>query len=399
MKNILLYENTRFWRSLKNIVVLLGYVGLLVGIIVYNTIQDNKYWRNQTSFYGHERNAINNIISGVEGQAQIAKDNDPDDIETHKEFERQYDFYRWQYLYSYQQMCMARHFHPEEAVERLQLTLERDRHMLQGLEKGYELLDHTQEEVKQRIAITEYILDKGITPLNSPHEMTATNFLTQLLTYPWILAILITIALLSIDIFSGDAEGGAYKNLYSQPLSRGKIYASKYLVRLFYSFIAIMGITALVFGLLALFKGMGSVNYPIPFAEASFHSLENTGTLTFLPWSQYILKALPLVCLTALFAMLLIGTASLLLNNTGNALNASFCILVLDFLARTLFPAESIFYMFWPLTAANTYDLLQGTYRFSALAYIILLSLSVLILYIGGALVLRKRDLTGGVES
>ena len=35
-----------------------------------------------------------------------------DDIETHKEFGRQYDFYRWQYLYSYQQMCMARHFHP-----------------------------------------------------------------------------------------------------------------------------------------------------------------------------------------------------------------------------------------------------------------------------------------------
>ena len=78
MKNILLYENTRFWRSLKNIVVLLGYVGLLVGIIVYNTIQDNKYWRNQADFYRYERNAINNIIrSRIPGRN--SKREEPDD--------------------------------------------------------------------------------------------------------------------------------------------------------------------------------------------------------------------------------------------------------------------------------------------------------------------------------
>jgi hypothetical protein len=143
---------------------------------------------------------------------------------------------------------MARFHHREEAIERLQLTVERDKHMLQGLEQGYELLDHTPEEVKQRIAINEFILENGLTPLNSPHEMKATNFLTQLINYPWILAILIALALLSIDIFSGDVEGGAYKNLYSQPIARGKIYAAKYLIRFFYSFVVIIGVTALVLG-------------------------------------------------------------------------------------------------------------------------------------------------------
>ncbi|MGI6362302.1 MAG: ABC transporter permease subunit [Bacillota bacterium] len=399
MKNVLLYEKTRFWRSTKNIVVLLGYVGLLVGIIIYNTILDNNYWRNQKDFYGYERNAINNVISEVESQAEIAKEREPDDTETHKEFERQYDFYRWQYLYSYQQMCMARFHHREEAIERLQLTVERDKHMLQGLEQGYELLDHTPEEVKQRIAINEFILENGLTPLNSPHEMKATNFLTQLINYPWILAILIALALLSIDIFSGDVEGGAYKNLYSQPIARGKIYAAKYLIRFFYSFVVIIGVTALVFGLIALFNGLGALNYPIPYNEASFQSFETTGTHSFLPWSQYILKAIPLFCLLSLFTMLLIGTASLLLKNTGNALNASFCILVLDFLARTLFPVESVFYMFWPLTTASINDVLQGAYKFSALSYLLLLGLSVLILYLGGGLILRKQDLTGGAES
>lgn len=397
MKKLLLYENTRFWRSTKNILVLLGYVAILVGIIIYNTVLDNNYWRNQKYVYGEEWNAINNIISEVQTEAEMAESLNPDDTATLEEIDKKYLFYRYQYLFNSRQRSMAKFYNLERAQERIELELLRDKHMLKGLETGYGFLSHTPEQVKQRIAFNEYILEQELTPLNSPHEMTATNFLIQLLGYPWILAVLIAIALLSIDIFSGDIEGGAYKILYSQPIHRGRIYAVKYLVRFLYSFTIITGLTVLIFGLLILVNGLGSVNYPIHYFQDSFRSLDTAGDLSFLPWSQYILKAIPLYCFLCLFVMLLIGTASLLLESTGNALNAAFCILVLDFLSRTLFPAESKFYMYWPLTAAEINGVLQGTHTASALAYLTLLSVSVIILFAGGRTILGKQDLTGGI--
>lgn len=399
MKGLISFENTRFWRSTKNIIVLLAYVAVLIGLIVYNSSLDKSYWNNQQGVLIYERGSINNIITEVQSRTATIEDLNPDDTETLAELEREYDYYRSQYLYNYQQHALARQHTPERNVERIDLDLQRDRHMLKGMEQGYEFFDQTKEEVLQRIAINEYILEQKLLPLNSPHEMTATNFLTQLLDYPWILAILIAIALLTIDIFSGDVEGGAYKNLYAQPIFRGRIYAAKYLVRFFYSFLIISGLTALVFAVLIPINGLGSVDYPQGFFLESFQSRDTTGALTFLPWSQYILRTIPLYCLLCLFVMLLIGTASLLLKNTGNALNASFCILVLDFLARTLFAPDSKFYTFWPLSAAGINGVLQGIYRSSALAYLILLGLSVIILYVGGALILRKQDLTVGMGS
>lgn len=397
MKGLIYYEHTRFWRSGKNIVVLLAFAVVLLGLFVFNTILDKSYWSKQTELLYDELTAINNEISAVEAQTETAERNNPEDTEALEELARQYDYYRSQYLFNYQQRTLARLYSPERAQERIELAIERDKHILKGLEAGYDFLGQTQEQVKQRIGVNEYIIQQEITPLNSPHEMNATNFLSQLTDYPWILAILIALALLSIDIFSGDIEGGAYKHLYSQPINRGRIFAVKYLVRFFYSFIIVTGLIALVFGIVYMLNGLGSTGYPMYYYGESYQSLNTTGTLAYLPWSEYMLKTIPLYCFLCLFVMLLIGAASLLLQNTGNTLNASFCILVLDFLGRTLFPAESKFYMFWPLTAAGVNRVLQGAYTISALAYLILLSIAAILLFVGGQTVLRKQDLTGGI--
>lgn len=397
MKGLIYYEHTRFWRSGKNIVVLLAFVAVLLGLVVFNTILDKSYWSKQQELLYEELVLINNEISLVEKQIETAERTAPEDTEAMAEFEKQYDFYRSQYLLNYQQRTMARLYSPERALERIELAIKRDQHMLKGLETGYDFLGQTQEQIKQRIAVNENIIQQNIPPLNSPHEMKATNFLYQLTDYPWILAVLIVLALLNIDIFSGDIEGGAYKHLYSQPIKRGRIFAVKYLVRFLYSFILVTGLTALVFGIVFLLNGLGSTNYPILFYGESYQSLGTVGTFTHLPWSEYMLKIIPLYCILCFFVMTLIGTASLLLQNTGNTLNASFCILVLDFLGRTLFPANSKFHMFWPLTAAGINRVLQGIYTFSASAYLILLSMVSILLFAAGQAVLNRQDLTGGI--
>lgn len=398
MKNLILYENKRFWQSGKNIVILLALVALLLGMVVYNTFLDKYYWKQQEGALGDEMVLINNEIYSLEALLESSKLNKEEDIQGYEEIEAHYGFFRRQYLFNYQERTLAKFYSPDRAIEAVEIALKRDKHILGGLEVGYNFLGQTQAQVKQRIAYNEYILAEGLTPPNSPHEMTAANFLLQLTDYPWMLILLVAIALLNIDLFSGDMEGGAYKHLYSQPIRRSRIYWAKYLVRFFYSFLLVTGLTALAFGAIALKNGIGNLAYPVYYCGGSYHLLSAAaGSLTFLPWSQFMLRTLPLYALLSLFVTVLIGTASLLLQNTGNALNASFCILVLDFLGRTLFPANSKFYLFWPLTVSGINQVLKGVYRASAASYLLLLTLATALFFFGGQTVLRKQDLVEGV--
>ena len=133
-----------------------------------------------------------------------------------------YKFYRMHNLFIYRQQLMIKFYLKGEAsaLERIELWLERDRHMLKKLQAGFTFLEENVDQVRQRLLVNEYMLAEGIEPLNSPHTMTAVNFLYQLMGYPWVLIPLIAMALLNIDIFSGEMEGGAYKILYAQPYSR-----------------------------------------------------------------------------------------------------------------------------------------------------------------------------------
>lgn len=408
MKSILLFENAKFWRARKTLLVLTAVVLALIGMVIYNVKMDEAYWKGQWDEVLVEKAMITienkNLESQIDGLKRTLEEN-PDSVEALEELEKLYQFYRRQYLYNYQQELIMMHINRGNALpeDRLDLWIERDQHLLAGLESGLTFLDAVPSIVRQRLLANEYIVQENITLLSSPYQMTATNFLYQLTSFPWMLIILIGIALLTIDIFSGEIEGGAYKVLYSQPFGRGKIYLVKYLVRFANSFFVITGIIALAFAAVALFNGLGDTSYPTSFFSESYQTLRILDafagdTYTFIPWSAYILRTLPLYALLCCFIAVLIGTASLLLDSTANVVNVLFSALVLDFLSRTLFASESIFYMFWPLTVTSLNSVLEGSYSLSAAGYLILLGALTVVLLLASLIVLNKRDLTGGVN-
>lgn len=400
MKTIAAFEHSKIWRSKKAIATLLVVIVALIGMIVYNSERNREYWSKQEYDIATERTRIDLLIKEVEGELATAEISAPERVE---EIEERLEFIHGQRRLNYEQFVHAR-FSTEDKANFLATWIKRDQHLLSGLEKGYDFLDENIAEVRQRLSVNEYLAENNIEPMNSPYEMTATNFIYHLVDYPWILIVLVAISLINIDIFSGDMDGGAYKVLYSQPFKRSKILAVKYLVYMLNSFLLVTGIVILTFGIVAIINGLGNLNYPIFYHNSSYahwvpaSASALTETLIFLPWSSYILAMLPLYCLLGLFAIALMGTTSFILKNTTNVLSTLICLLFLDYSIRNLFPMESKLYAFWPLAASGLNNVFQGFYPITGLAYLVVLAGLTFLLVGAGLFFLNKWDLTGGVD-
>lgn len=404
-KEVIRFENRKFWRSKKTIAVIPLVVIALLGMVQFNVRKDRSYWQ-ESGELSQEHTLVLSEYYKVKAELTAAELSAPEDTETLAKLKDHYEFFNTQHLFIYQQELIGRNYTQEKAEKRLELDIKRDQHLLAGLEeKGYAFLAETPAGVRQRLAVNQYLFQEKIVPLHSPYEMTAINFLYQLLSYPWILIVLIPLALLNIDMFSREIDGGAYKLLYSQPFQRHKIYWVKYIVHSLNSFFVITALILLVFALVALANGLGDPRYPILYYGQTFHGLgtvtpaeASVNTFTFLPWSAYLLRALPLYILFVFLTITITGTASLLLNNTANVSSFAIVLLFLDIIFRALFAAQSKFYLFWPFTASDINSVLRGSYPLSAAAYLIEEGILTFILYFAGLAHLQKRDLSGGID-
>lgn len=403
MKNLLTFEMKKFC-SVKNAVVVLLALAALMAMVQYNGLRNKSYWGSELS---QEDVLVLNEYYRLKTEYTAAQNSSPGEVEALRALKEHQEFYYTQHLFIYQQQLMGKNYTPDRAQDKIELALERDRHLLWGLEeKGYTYLQETPVEVGQRLAANQCLLDQGIAPLTSPYEMTAVNFLYQLLTYPWVLILLITLALLNVDIFSQEVDGGAYKTLYSQPPTRRQVYRAKYLSYGAASLAVLTVLILLAFALVALVNGVGDPRYPIFYYSQSYRGMATVlpaeappAAFTFLPWSAYLLRVLPLYLLFALLIIVATGTASLLLQSTANVLNFAIVLLFLDVLMRTIFPVRSSFYLVWPFTASEINGVLLGAFRLSALACLAQQGSAVLALYLVGGAVLQKRNLAGGIQA
>ncbi|MDD2283578.1 MAG: ABC transporter permease subunit [Eubacteriales bacterium] len=412
MKAILQFECLKFWYAKKNLVVLLVFLASLLAMITYNIIQDNNYWAALEVELNQELALIQIEGTNVHEELEMAREaakagTTPNAEVVIAELEKKANFLQWQRVYCCQQSILAGEYSKDKAQEKLELWIARDQHLLNGFEEGLvesiSILAQSANplEIEKRLVVNQALLRDNIEPLNSPYEMTAANFLYRLTSFPWILIVVITLMLLSMDLFSADIEGGAYKVLYSQSHKRNQVHAVKFSFNIVASIVLVTGFIALAFGLLSLGKGLGDINYPTFYLEGSYAGLTAGSSaadivLPLVPWSAYIAGVIPIYLLMSCFTLALTGTASLLLGSTANALSAVICLLFLDYSFRILFPTGSSFYLAWPFAALGFRDVFQGYYIGSALAYLALLGGCTLLLLTLSLVVLKKQDLKGG---
>lgn len=412
MKGIIQFEFLKFCYSKKNLLVLLFLAIALLAMITYNIFRDNNYWLTVKENLSFENTLLENeertILEDLDAARKVAKVIDtPDTNAVVAELEIKASFLQKQRLYCYQQIIMARDYSKDKAKERLELWIARDQHLLLGHEAG--LIDQTSIlaqngtalEAEKRLAVNQTLLRENIEPLNSPYEMTAVNFLYRLGSFPKILIVVVALMMLSMDLFSGDIEGGAYKVLYSHPQKRASIHGVKLIFNIIASICLVTVLIAVVFAMLSLVKGVGEVHYPTFFLEDSYTIFLTDSTafntvLSLVPWSVYITKAIPFYLLLSCFVLSFTGMFSLFLGNTANTLSAVICVLFLDYSFRLIIPSSSNFYLVWPFAALSFNDVFQGVYRGSALAYLFLFGGLTLLFMAFSLIFLIRKDMKGG---
>lgn len=408
MKALFKFEGRVFCYTKKNLAVLLAFILALSFMVVYNIVRDNNYWSAMVKQLDHERalaaSEERDVQDELENTREQKKINPQPYLDERIDFlKEKLSFIKEQRFFCLQQREIAKVYSKEKVWEMLELWIDRDIHLLSGLEQG--LIDAEsrvfQEPlvIQERLAVNQALLQGKVLPLNSPYEMKATNFLYSLISYPWCLIPVIVLALLSIDLFSGEFEGGAYKVLYSQAPRRSLIHSVKFAFRIGVSFFAVTGLIAAAFGLLSLLKGLGETSYPIFYANGSYTIWATKAAVSLRPiiaWQAFMARGAPLYLALSLFIPVLTGTLSLLLATGVNTLSAVISLFFLDYSFRLLFNGSDTFNRVWPLAAMYIKDVLQGYYAGTALNYVVLLSAFSLLLLLMGLAALAFQNLEGG---
>lgn len=394
------FERKKIWLTRKTLVVFCLLLLAFIVMVVINNNKDKNYWRGGGDI-GYEDMFAQSSYSRVKAEYLGTEQNTVAGIEARDELKKQFEFYRSQHLYIYQLSSIGKGTIERTAEEMLGLYIEKDRHLLWGIEEeGYDYLDQTPEAVRQRLAVCEYMLDNGIEPLHSPYEMNATNFLTQLFSYPWVLIFFAAIILINVDMFSKEIDGGAYKTVYAQPWERGKVFWAKHASHILITVSGLIACILLAFLLITLWQGFGDPGYPQFYNSQSFRSPWSAGinVSTFLPWLAYLPKVVLLFLAATTMSTIFIGTLSQFLRSTSNTLSFSLVLLFFTILFRTIFPITSSFFSFWPFTAFEANLVLTGTYNLSAVAYLVQLALLSILFFFLGQYALKKHNFHGSSE-
>ena len=117
-----------------------------------------------------------------------------------------------------------------------------------------------------RIQQLRYIENRELPFIYSSYDMTGWQFLYRLITVFGRFAIPIFVVLLTADVFSTERDGGSYKFLLLQPLSRTTVYFGKLLTSMLLCMGVIIAGFVLFFGVSTIGNGLGEGGYPIRFA-------------------------------------------------------------------------------------------------------------------------------------
>lgn len=397
--SLIRFEFKKIFLSKKTGIVFLLLLCALLAMVAINVRKDRTYWFGGGDI-GTEEMLVQNSYYLIKGEYSATGNTTEEDIEARERLEKHFKFYRAQYLYIYQLRLVGKKVIEAPPNEILRLYIEKDRDLLAGIEDdGYDYFGQTPALVRQRLAANEYMWDNDIEPLNSPYEMKGMNFLSQLFNYPWFLLFFAAVALLNVDMFSKETDGGAFKILYSQPWGRRKVFWAKIISHFLVTMAITLASVLFVFLLVTFTNGFGASSYPMFYYSQSFRSLSpsliNESASIFIPWLSYFPRGLLVFFTAVTTTTVLIGVFSSLLGNTSNALGFSFILLFFNVLFRTIFPTTSLFYSFWPFSALEVNQVLTGAYTLTAMGYLLQLFLLAIGFCMLGAHTLHKRNFHG----
>lgn len=183
----------------------------------------------------------------------------------------------------------------------LENKIQYDEKMAQEISSGMLSTSLSADEARKDVDINKLLLQQNIEPIFPDNSMQALNYVTVVLNSVFVILILVIVIYFTSSIIPSDFESETYKFLYTQPISKIKIFFSKFIAALIINYLWIVLALGGSFLILIPIFGLGNPNYPFNFILG-----ETTSTI---PVSQFIVMALfvlfLLVTLVIIFTLLI----------------------------------------------------------------------------------------------
>ncbi len=322
-------EFIKLFSKKKTYIVLGLYILLSIMIVVIGeNVEDSYFKYNDPDF----------LIQNLEEQIQYEKeyiesfeadtDMDQEEKETQIEWSKEYVVSLEDEIKSIEQ---RKHGEPYDWKEDYQNQIKDNEIVLKELESKDKLTKDDQIQINYTKQENER-LELSISSESSPEDEninTGINFLYNNLLMVTMAFLSFGLILFNSDTVSGEYNPGTLKFLLIQPVTRTKVLLSKFVVMVISSVILIVGVKGLLFLVVGLIKGFGSINRPmligLEFEKVISNGYEMIeqipGSGEFIPLWNYIFRMLGLeiiliIVMTAFIFMISTISKSSVVANT-----------------------------------------------------------------------------------
>lgn len=322
-------EFIKLFSKKKTYIVLGLYILLSIMIVVIGeNVEDSYFKYNDPDF----------LIQNLEEQIQYEKeyiesfeadtDMDQEEKETQIEWSKEYMVSLEDEIKSIEQ---RKHGEPYDWKEDYQNQIKDNEIVLKELESKDKLTKDDQIQINYTKQENER-LELSISSESSPEDEninTGINFLYNNLLMVTMAFLSFGLILFNSDTVSGEYNPGTLKFLLIQPVTRTKVLLSKFVVMVISSVILIVGVKGLLFLVVGLIKGFGSINRPmligLEFEKVISNGYEMIeqipGSGEFIPLWNYIFRMLGLeiiliIVMTAFIFMISTISKSSVVANT-----------------------------------------------------------------------------------
>lgn len=305
-----LFEIKKLFKDIKNILCIIFFIIFMIGFIYVNSQIDNKRkieWKdnlnNQSMFISNEISEFTKV------QQKILPKKDSK-LDKQIKFLTEHNSIMSDIITAYNNKNLNGY---------LNKTKELDKHSIEGLNQNLKFNNiKSMQYYEQHIKKIDIMLKKSITPIFEENSMEGYNFLRLCSSNVVILILIVVMLNFTIECFSSEYEKKTYKLLFTQPISKTKIFFSKFFARLIVSFAILILVILTLFLILGLKNGFGNIEYPT--------EMYVNGKLVFVSLQEYLKKSIPtlLTCLFFIFSFCIF--VSSIFNTTSIGL--SFTILI-----------------------------------------------------------------------
>ncbi|WP_195838022.1 ABC transporter permease subunit [Tissierella pigra] len=402
MNKIIRNEIYKFFKSRKNILIIILFFAYLLGINYYNSKQYDIYMRDTAKFYEGKYKRAGSILAS--NQLMLEKFEDLS-LQKREELEREIKFYSGERLKLILISSVYEEDNPKTYERIVSTQNSRYRDIIKNIEENNikeEFLNEnnfTMDDLHKGIYINQYILDNEIQPIINPYTMTGANSLVRFLDGNNLIIIMIIIALLSMDIYLSEVEEGSYKLSYTQPYKRNQIFFGKVVSIIIISTILVVVGAIFNFAMVSIIHGVGNMNYPFVTTEAiNKLAFNNQGQYMILSLVNYVIRGFILLFPILLFTIVLTLGISIITDSSGKTLGFSTMIIGLAFILKNFVSRHSIINLIYPYSYLYIKDVIEVNNNSNYLLGIMLNSIMAIVLFVISYKKFIHKDFLGSRE-